>query len=251
MAIDSSEGNKELYHFLFPSILGLGATLSYKFTSDDAFFDALRSVNSNFEGMSDYDIWWHSLSLEPEQLMGLTSLAKGAYFEHLVAEETGGVLHEHFNHPDTDITIDGIEYQIKATDSVSYVNSVDKDIPVITTTEISDITGSQDIGVSNEELNSITDNALGMDANDTLDGAIDLALGSIGGIGVFASIKGVGHYQKLVNEGVNKLDASEVATIVAIEGTAKGAVDLMEFIYKVIYFLFYPFIWMVKKCVFK
>ena len=56
--------------------------------------------------------------------------------EQLIAADTGGELFEHFNHPGSDIVIDGVEYQIKATDSTSYINSVADDIPVISTSEV-------------------------------------------------------------------------------------------------------------------
>src|SRR5690606_12264920 len=87
-------------------------------------YDALRRVNGNFANMSDTEIWWETLFISPESLTGLAALTKGAYFEQLVSADTGGVLFEHFNHPGTDIVIDSVAYQIKATDSVGYVRSV-------------------------------------------------------------------------------------------------------------------------------
>jgi hypothetical protein len=49
-----------------------------------------------------------------------------------------------FNHPDTDIVIDGIEYQIKATDSASYINSAVDHIPSSSPEKKSETTGSID-----------------------------------------------------------------------------------------------------------
>ena len=53
--------------------------------------------------MSDSGIWWETLFLSSESLVGLAALTKGAYFEQLVSADTGGVLFEHFNNPNTDI----------------------------------------------------------------------------------------------------------------------------------------------------
>ena len=100
-------------------------------------FDTLKGVNGQFVGMSDSEIWWETLFLPTESLAGLAALTKGAYFEQLVAADNGGHLHEHFNHPGTDITVDGTAFQLKATDSESYVNSVVDGIPVIATSEVS------------------------------------------------------------------------------------------------------------------
>ncbi len=101
-------------------------------------YDSLRAVNGNFENMSNSEIWWETLWMSPESHAGLVSLTKGAYFEQLVANDTGGELFEHFNNPGTDITIDGIEMQIKATDSVSYIATVDDEIPVIATNVVAE-----------------------------------------------------------------------------------------------------------------
>ncbi|MEZ5497411.1 MAG: hypothetical protein R3F25_11405 [Gammaproteobacteria bacterium] len=80
--------------------------------------------------MSNSEIWWETLWMSPESHAGLVSLTKGAYFEQLVASDTGGQLHEHFNNPDTDIVLGGVEFQLKATESVTYINSVDEEIPI-------------------------------------------------------------------------------------------------------------------------
>ena len=127
--------------------LSIPVSITGDLYSANAVFDALRGVNSNFENMSNTEIWWETLWMSPESLAGLTSLTKGAYFEQLVAGDTGGELFEHFNHADTDITIDGIEFQLKATDSVGYINSVDDDIPVITTSEVAAQSTAIDSGI--------------------------------------------------------------------------------------------------------
>ncbi|MFT6421347.1 MAG: hypothetical protein ACJA2K_000059 [Thalassolituus sp.] len=196
-------------------------------------YDALRRVNSNFEGMSDADIWLESLLLSSSSLAGLTSLTKGAYFEALVAEGSGGVLFENFNHAGTDITIDGIEFQIKATDSVNYIYSVDESIPVIATTEVADRTGVTDGGYSDAELQGVVDNALGGTVIDVGDTAVDAWLAGLGGLGVMASIQGLDRAFKSVENGGDKAEAAMEGLAVAIEGTAKAAVGTAELAYKV------------------
>lgn len=196
-------------------------------------YDALRRVNSNFEGMSDADIWLESLLLSSSSLAGLTSLAKGAYFEALIAEDSGGVLFDNFNHAGTDITIDGIEYQIKATDNVNYIYSVDESIPVIATSEVADRSGVIDGGYSDAELEGIVDNALGGTVIDIGDTAVDAWLTGLGGMGIMASIQGLDRAFKRVENGGDKVEAAMEGLSVAIEGTAKAAVGTAELAYKV------------------
>lgn len=196
-------------------------------------YDALRGVNSNFQGMSDADIWLESLLLSSSSLAGLTSLAKGAYFESLVAEDSGGTLFDSFNHAETDITIDGVEYQIKATDSVSYIYSVDESIPVIATSEVASKTGVIDGGYSDAELEGVVDNALGGTVIDVGDTAVDAWLAGLGGLGMMASIQGLDRAFKRVENGGDKVEAALEGLGVAVEGTAKAAVGTAELAYKV------------------
>lgn len=196
-------------------------------------YDALRSVNGNFEGMSDSEIWLQTLAMEPESLAGLASLTKGALFEAHVAESTGGTLHEHFNTPDTDITIDGMEFQVKATDSAGYIESVDPDIPVIATSEVAVETGAIDGGMTNADLDSATDLALGGSVVDFPDTAMDAVIGGISGLGIFATLRGINHAIDRHREGVDKAEAIEEGIGVAVTGTMKATVDLAEMGYKV------------------
>lgn len=196
-------------------------------------YDALRSVNGNFEGMSDSEIWLQTLAMEPESLAGLASLTKGALFEAHVAESTGGTLHEHFNTPDTDITIDGIEFQVKATDSAGYIESVDPDIPVIATSEVAVETGAIDGGMTNADLDSATDLALGGSVVDFPDTAMDAVIGGLSGLGIFATLRGINHAIDRHREGVDKAEAIEEGIGVAVTGTMKATVDLAEMGYKV------------------
>ena len=191
-------------------------------------YDALREVNSNYAGMSDSEIWLHTLFLPAEQLAGLTALAKGAYFEQLVAADTGGRLFEHFNNPETDIMIDGQAFQLKATDSEHYVNSVAAGIPVISTSEVAESTSAIDSGYSNAELESSVDLALGGTVIDASDTALDALLSGIGGLGVFATLQGINHAGKRYEEGADGFEAIFEGTGVAVEGTARAMVNTAE-----------------------
>lgn len=195
-------------------------------------YDSLRAVNGNFEHMSNTEIWWETLWMSPESHAGLVSLTKGAYFEQLVANDTGGELFEHFNNPDTDITIDGIEMQIKATASASYIATVDDEIPVIATSEVAEKTGAIDGGYTNDELNTTVEQALGGGVIDAKDTAIDAILTGAGSLGIFATIQGINHASERYNKGVDGVEAIFEGAGVAIEGTAKGIVDASEMVYK-------------------
>jgi hypothetical protein len=195
-------------------------------------YESLRGVNGNFENMSNTEIWWETLWMSPESHAGLVSLTKGAYFEQLVASETGGELFAHFNNPGTDITIDGIEMQIKATDSISYIASVDDEIPVIATSEVAGKAGAIDGGYTNEELSTTVEQALGGGVIDAKDIAVDAILTGAGTLGVFATIQGINHASERYNKGVDGVEAIFEGAGVAIEGTAKGIVDASEMVYK-------------------
>jgi hypothetical protein len=195
-------------------------------------YDSLRNVNQNFAGMGDTEIWWETLWMSEESLNGLRSLTKGAYFEQLVADDTGGELFEHFNHEGTDITIDGLEVQLKATDSISYIESVDPDIPIIATSEIAEKTNAIESGFSNEELTDSIDLALGGTVFDAVDTVADSILSGLGGLGLFATLRGINHATKKYNNGEDGLEAIVEGAGVAIVGTAKGIVDTGELVYK-------------------
>lgn len=196
-------------------------------------YEALRSVNGNFEGMSDSDIWLQTLAMEPESLAGLASLTKGALFEAHVAESTGGTLHEHFNTPDTDIVIDGMEFQVKATDSAGYIESVDPYIPIIATSEVAAETDAIDGGIANADLDSATGLALGGSVVDFPDTAIDAAIGGLSGLGIFATLRGINHAIDRHREGIDKAEAIEEGIGVTVTGTMKATVDIAEMGYKV------------------
>ena len=214
-------------------MLSIPISIGHDFYTAHNVYDALRGVNGNFSEMSDSEIFWETLWMSDESLTGLSSLAKGAYFESLVANDTGGELFEHFNHPDTDIITDSIEMQIKATDSVSYIASVDEDISVIATTEVAEKTGAIDSGYTNEELSNSIESALGGTIIDSADTTIDAILTGAGSLGFFATINGINHAQEKFDDGMDGIEAIFEGAGVAIEGTAKGVVDASEMIYNV------------------
>ncbi|AEJ06062.1 hypothetical protein PSTAB_2781 [Stutzerimonas stutzeri] len=219
---------------LWLSALSVPVSLWDDFTTAGNIYDALRSVNGNYAGMSDAEIWLETLFLPAEQLAGLASLTKGAYFEQLVAADTGGTLFEHFNNPGTDIIIDGQAFQLKATASAAYVNSVDADIPVIATSEVAEQTRAIDSGYSNIELENSVDLTLGGSIVDVKDTGVDALLAGVGGLGFFATIQGINHAGERYKNGGDGVEALFEGAGVAIEGTARALVGTAELGYKVL-----------------
>jgi hypothetical protein len=151
-----------------------------------------------------------------------------------VAADTGGQLFEQFNNPGTDIVIDEVAFQLKATDSASYVYSVDDSIPVIATSEVALITGAIDSGYSNKELTDTIDRALGGTVIDIGDSAADAILAGLGGLGFFATIEGINHAAKKVENGGDAVEAMFEGVGVAIEGTARALVGAAEMSFNVL-----------------
>lgn len=174
-------------------------------------FATLRNVNGNYAGMSDVDIWLDTLMMPGEQLAGLVALTKGAYFEELVAADFGGVRFEHFNHADTDLVIDGVEYQVKATDSASYINSVADHIPIIGTSEIADTTRAISGPIDNETLTDAVGEALGGPIIDLSDTALDAVFSGLAFISIVGLVKGIARGASIYRE-----------TGDAVEGLASG-----------------------------
>jgi len=216
------------------STFTLSASLWDDFNSAGNVYDSLRNVNQNFQGMSDMEIWWETLWISGDSLNGLASLTKGAYFEQLVANDTGGELFEHFNHKDTDIIIDGVATQLKATDSVSYIESVDSSIPVIATSEVAAKTDALDSGFSNAELNDSIDLALGGTVIDFADTTADTIFAGLGGLGFFASLRGIARAARRYNNGGDGVEAIFEGAEIAIVGTAKGLVDVSEMAFNMV-----------------
>lgn len=231
---DPFNGDNIARDALFLSVLSVPVSAWQDISQAGVVYDALRSVNGNFEGMSDSEIWLQTLAMEPESLAGLASLTKGALFEAYVAESSGGTLHEHFNTPDTDIVIDGMEFQVKATDSAGYIESVDPDIPIIATSEVAAETGAIDGGMTNADLDSTTDLALGGSVIDFPDTAMDAVIGGLGGLGLLATLRGINHAIDRHREGIDKAEAIEEGIGIAVTGTMKATVDMAEMGYKVV-----------------
>lgn len=212
--------------------LSVPFSIANDLSTADQVYNSLRTVNGNFEDMTNSQIWWETLWMSPESLAGLSSLVKGAYFEQLVANDMGGQLHEHFNTPETDMVLDGMEFQLKATDSVAYINSVDEDIPIISTSEVATQTGAIDSGYSNDDLTTKVEQALNGELIDAKDVAVDAILTGVGSLGIFATMRGINHASARYDEGVEAEEAFLEGAGVAIEGTAKGIVDAGEMLYK-------------------
>lgn len=212
--------NKLLQKASWCSAFAISASLWDDFNRAGNIYDSLRSVNQNFQGMSDIEIWWETLWMSSDSLNGLASLTKGAYFEQLVAGDTGGALFEHFNHKDTDIIIDGVAIQLKATDSISYIESVDSGIPVIATSEVAEKTDAIDSGFLNAELSDSIDLALGGTVIDFADTTADTIFAGLGGLGLFATLRGIGHAARKFNNGGDGVEAIFEGTGIAIVGTA-------------------------------
>lgn len=219
---------------LWLSALSIPVSMGCDFYTAHHVYDVLREVNGNFQGMSDFDVWFETAWMSTESLTGLSSLTKGAYFEQLVSNDTGGQLFEHFNHPDTDIVIDGVEMQIKATDSVNYINSVDDAIPVIATTEVAEKTGSIDGGYSNKELNNTVSLALGGSVVDGSDTAIDAIATGVGSLGVFAAISGATHAKSRFSSGTGVVEAISEGAAFAVVGMSRGLVDTGGMVYQTV-----------------
>lgn len=196
-------------------------------------YDVLRSVNGNYTNMGDFDIWMQTLLMPDESLQGLIALTKGAYFEQLVADQYQGTLHEHFNHADTDIAINGVEHQIKATDSLAYIETVDLDTPIIATTEIASASRAIDSGITNFELNHDVASALGGSIIDASDVMFDAALSGLGGVGIMATISGATAATRKYKETGSLILASGSGIGATSVGVAKTAVNTAELSYKV------------------
>lgn len=231
---NESIGSGVLRKSMWLSMLSIPVSVWADFDRASDVFVAARSVNGNFVGMSDFEIWWETLFMPAESLAGLAALTKGAYFEQLVASDMGGQLHEHFNNPGTDIVVDGTAFQIKATDSETYIHSVADGIPVIATSEVAIATGSIDSGYSNEELSNATDLALGNTVVDLGDTTVDAVLAGVGGLGFFATLEGLNHAVKKHENGGDGVEAMFEGAGVAIEGTARALVGAAEMGYKVL-----------------
>lgn len=140
-------------------------------------FDAVRRGYNELEIASNQDIITYFDTVEQELLAGHISNLKGIYFEQVyvnLLQEQGisASLFAATNHSVVDIFIEGNEllgeFQLKATDSVSYINDTleaNPDIPIIATTEVAKQFDTEmviDSGISNEAItNVVTEEIVG------------------------------------------------------------------------------------------
>ncbi|WP_339782718.1 hypothetical protein [uncultured Marinobacter sp.] len=131
-------------------------------------FDAVRRGYLEFETASNTEILDYFSTIEAESAAGHTSHIKGILFEQeyvdlLATQGVEAQIFEATNHPVTDIAIfeDGdvaVELQLKATDSVSYINSSIDEYPEVGFVVTSEIAGSfdsdmvMDSGIENAAL---------------------------------------------------------------------------------------------------
>lgn len=134
-------------------------------------FDAVRRGYSQLSCASEEDIFDYFSAVETDSLVGHASNIKGILFEQHVADilERSGVnaeLFEFTNHPGADLIVDvegylPLELQLKATDSVSYINQTlqqNPEFPILTTSELAAKIDSDrvlDSGISNAELENV------------------------------------------------------------------------------------------------
>jgi hypothetical protein len=231
-------------------------------------YEALRRANSNFAELSNSDIWFETMLLKltsPDSYQGMVNLAKGAYFEQLVAKDTGGALHMNFNVEDSDMLLDGSLVQLKATNDQAIVSEIAPEMTVITTSEVASNTSAIDSGYSNTEVTKTTESALGGDVFDTSGGVLDGALIFSGGIGVFASLKGIcaaGEYleknpQNRTNDHLKNLDESltqlanatllglevaVVSTLKALPSVWNFTLTIVRYLLNAVHIVLYPFV---------
>ncbi|MBT4196265.1 MAG: hypothetical protein HN868_18255 [Gammaproteobacteria bacterium] len=122
--------------------------------SESAVFDAVRRGYNDFEYASNSEILDYFSDIEEESIAGHVSNIKGILFEQeyvdqLATQSIYAEVFEATNHPVSDIAIfeDGEivnELQLKATDSVSYINSTIADEPDVVLVVTSEIANSFD-----------------------------------------------------------------------------------------------------------
>lgn len=136
--------------------------------SSSTVFDAVRRGYNDLEHSSNGEIVNYFSDIEPNELTGHISNIKGIVFEQeyvdqLAAQGIEAQVFEATNHPVVDIAIfeDGEvvnELQLKATDSVSYINATleeHPDVAIVATSEVASGMDSEmviDSGIENSLL---------------------------------------------------------------------------------------------------
>ena len=150
-------------------------------TDREAVFSAVRRVYSSLKETSPSEIIEYFSEMDAKEFSGHLSNIKGIVFEEEIAKELNeqGLqfsLFDTTHHPDTDISVvdtglffdsDAVEFQLKATDSISYINSTLSDcddIPIIATSEIASYFEDNplliDSGISNKVLSDTVSSVL-------------------------------------------------------------------------------------------
>ncbi len=111
-------------------------------------FEAVRRGYNEFQDASNAEIIDYFSSVDPDSILGHHSNIKGIFFELeyqdlLASQGIESELFEITNYPAVDIMVwgeDGMEdLQLKATDSVSYINTtfdIYPDVPIVATSEV-------------------------------------------------------------------------------------------------------------------
>lgn len=136
--------------------------------SSNNVFESVRRGYNELEDSSQAEILTYFSNIDPDEQMGHVNNIKGILFEHEYVQKLteDGIQAELFdltNHPVTDLMLienDVIidELQLKATDSVSYINSTlseHPDIDIVVTSEVAGLMDSESIidsGISNSAL---------------------------------------------------------------------------------------------------
>ncbi|EIX4872569.1 TPA: hypothetical protein I7725_05465 [Vibrio vulnificus] len=144
--------------------------------AQNSVFDAVRRGYNELEIASNDEILDYFADVNPDAMLGHISNIKGIVFEQEVVaalNEQGmdAMLFEATNHPVSDIALmsDGdiaAEVQLKASDSVAYINETlaeNPDIPIIVTSEVADGLESTmviDSGIDNVALNDVVSEVL-------------------------------------------------------------------------------------------
>ena len=149
--------------------------------SSNEVFDSVRRGYNDLEQASNNDIVRYFENVDADSMIGHVSNIKGILFEHEYVDllATRGIEAEIFeatNHPVTDIsTIENgeviNELQLKATDSVSYINATldaQPNVEIVTTTEVAANfdnpmvidSGIEDAVLENSVLDTLTDDVV-------------------------------------------------------------------------------------------
>lgn len=139
-------------------------------------FDAVRRGYNELELASNDEILDYFADVNPDAMSGHISNIKGIVFEQEVvnalnSQGMDAMLFEATNHPVSDIALMSVgdiaaEVQLKASDSVAYINETlaeNPDIPIIVTSEVADGLESTmviDSGIDNVALNDAVSEVL-------------------------------------------------------------------------------------------